>query len=51
MYNYKYENICNIIITDAAAPGTNMAYSLSGVPATDTTRGLVIENKRKVVRK
>ena len=37
--------------TAAAAPNTYTAYTLSGTPATYSTHGLVIKNKRKVFRK
>lgn len=37
--------------TAAAGSGAYMAYTLSGTPATYSTHGLVIENKRKVFRK
>lgn len=40
-----------ITSTRADASGRDVAYTLSGAPATDTTHGLVIENKRKVFRR
>ena len=35
----------------ASTPGNGLAYTLNGTVATDSTRGIVIENQQKILRK
>ena len=52
---HEYEGIedaaTNITPTRTDASSRDVAYTLNGAPATDTTRGLVITHKRKVFRR
>lgn len=48
---YKQLATTGIAPAAASAPAATRAYTLQGTPATATTRGIVIEDGKKVVRK
>ena len=51
-YDAIEDDVTNVSAPARAIPsGESRAYTLSGIPATDTTRGIVIEGNHKVMRK
>jgi glucose-1-phosphatase len=54
MAEYDAIEDATTIVTSAKAattPGNGLDYTLNGTVATDSTRGIVIENQQKILRK